>query len=213
MIKVAIADDHALFREGIALLINSMTGIELSLSACDGHDLLDKLKSYPVDIVLLDLEMKILGGYETLIEIKKQFPSIKIIILSMHTEIKLISHLIHEGANSYLPKNVNLYELEFAIRQVYEMGYFINPLVAKSIVKKVKVTNEYGLLLKSISARELEVLELICNEFTSKEIADKLCVSERTVEGYRKHLQEKLGVKTTVGVVLKAMGLNLITDI
>ena len=210
MIKVAIADDHALFREGVALLIKSMRGIELSLSASDGEDLLDKLQTCRVDIVLLDLEMKKLGGFDTLNEIHNQFPSIKVIILSMHTEIKIISHLMYSGARSYLPKDVNFTELESALRLVYKEGYFINPLIAKSMVSKMKLSKDYELLLKSISVKELEILDLICRELTSKENADKLIVSERTVEGYRKHLHEKLGVKSTVGLVMKAISLNLI---
>jgi len=213
MIKVAIADDHALFREGVALLIKSMVGIELSLSASDGMDLLDKLSLCNVHIVLLDLEMKRLGGSETLTQIKRRFPSIKIIILSMHTETKLIGHMMHMGANSYLPKNVNRFELERALRTVFNEGHYINSRVADAFIIKSRLSKESEFILGNLSPKELEVLDLISKEYTSKEIGDKLSISERTVEGYRRHLFDKLDVKTSVGLIKKAITLNLIPGI
>ncbi len=119
-IKVAIADDHNLFREGIAMIISGMPDVTLCAEASDGAELLNKLEKTPVDVVLLDLEMKKMGGIETLQEIRARHPDVKVIILSMHTEPGMVAHLMRLGANGYLIKDTKKQELETAIREVWE---------------------------------------------------------------------------------------------
>ena len=208
MIKVAIADDHKLFREGIRFLLDNMEGIETSFEAADGQELLDKVSQSSVDVLLLDLDMPEIDGIEALTMIRKQYPELGIIVLTMHTEYKMIAHLMELGANGYLLKDTSPEELEAAIRMVNEEGFYFNKQVSEAMLSGLKNQGQKKPVLKnstSISARELEVLELICQEFTTKEIGDKLFISQRTAEGHRKNLIEKFGVKNTAGLIVKAI--------
>jgi DNA-binding NarL/FixJ family response regulator len=210
MIRVALADDHALFRQGIRMILSFLEGIEVVFEAENGRILLEKLQSEPVDLVLLDLEMAELNGLEALAEIRRQTDGPRIIILSMHKERKLISHCMHSGANSYLLKDVSAEELEEAIRTVFEEGVYVNQHISKAIMSESRSQVRSFEFKPQLSPRELDLLQLICHELTNKEIADRLCLSERTVEGYRKTLIEKMDVKNSVGLVKKAILLNLV---
>lgn len=209
-IRVAIADDHSLFREGIRMILSEMPGILLCLEACDGNELLDALEHTPVDVVLLDLEMKKTNGMETLGMIHERYPELKVIILSMHSEPRMISHLMKLGANGYLIKDAQKNELEKAIREVCEKGMHFNEYVSNSLLIGLRSKNEKPALSVQLSPREREVLSLICAEHTTQEIAEKLFISERTVEGHRKNLCSKLDAKNTAGLVKKAILLKYI---
>ncbi|MDJ1485704.1 response regulator transcription factor [Cytophagaceae bacterium YF14B1] len=210
MINVGIADDHSLFREGIRMIIDSMEGIQLTLEAESGKDLLSQLKEITVDVILLDIEMKDMSGIETLKTLSIQNPKPKIIVLSMHTEPRMISYMMEQDANGYLPKDVKRDELELAIRTVYEKGMYLNEMVSKSLLAGLKNRSKKSLPSMELSPREKEILELICQEYTMQEIGEKLFISERTVEGHRKNICIKLDVKNTAGLVRKAVLLNLI---
>jgi DNA-binding NarL/FixJ family response regulator len=209
-IRVAIADDHSLFREGIRMILSEMPGILLCLEAGDGDELLDALERTPADVVLLDLEMKKTNGMEALSMIHERYPALKVIILSMHTEPRMISHLMKLGANGYLIKDAQKNELEKAIREVCEKGTYFNEYVSSSLLIGLRSKHEKPTLSVQLSAREREVLSLICAEHTTQEIAEKLFISERTVEGHRKNLCSKLDVKNTAGLVKKAILLKYI---
>lgn len=210
MIRVALADDHALFRQGIRMILSLFQGIEVVFEAENGKILLERLLSDPVDLVLLDIEMAEMNGLDTLSEIRKKADGPRVIILSMHTEKKLISHCMHSGANSYLLKDVSAEELEEAIRTVYQEGVYINKHITKAIVSDSHSQVDTQRFRPDLSGRELEVLKMICNEQTNKEIGEALCLSERTVEGHRRSLIDKLDVKNSVGLVKKAILLNLV---
>ncbi|MDJ1470401.1 response regulator transcription factor [Xanthocytophaga flava] len=210
MINVGIADDHSLFREGIRMIIDSMEGIQLTLEAESGKDLLDQLKEITVDVILLDIEMKDISGIETLKTLSIQHSKPKIIVLSMHTEPRMISYMMEQDANGYLPKDVKRDELELAIRTVYEKGMYLNEMVSKSLLAGLKNRSKKSLPSMELSPREKEILELICQEYTMQEIGEKLFISERTVEGHRKNICVKLDVKNTAGLVRKAVILNLV---
>ncbi|MDJ1498215.1 response regulator transcription factor [Cytophagaceae bacterium DM2B3-1] len=210
MINVGIADDHSLFREGIRMIIDSMEGIQLTLEAESGKDLLSQLKEITVDVILLDIEMKDISGIETLKTLSIQHSKPKIIVLSMHTEPRMISYMMEQDANGYLPKDVKRDELELAIRTVYEKGMYLNEMVSKSLLAGLKNRSKKSLPSMELSPREKEILELICQEYTMQEIGEKLFISERTVEGHRKNICIKLDVKNTAGLVRKAVLLNLI---
>lgn len=209
-INVGIADDHRLFREGIRMIVSEMQGIALCLEASDGEELLDQLVTASVDILLLDLEMKKINGLETLKKIRELYPDLKVVILSMYTEPRMISHLMKLGANGYLIKDTQKNELEKAIREVSHKGIYFNDYVSNSLLMGVKTKNDRSALSGQLSPRELEVLSLICAELTTQEIAEKLFISERTVEGHRKNLCTKLNVKNTAGLVKKAIMLKFI---
>jgi DNA-binding NarL/FixJ family response regulator len=208
-IKVAIADDHNLFREGIRMIISSIDGISICLEADGGKDLIEQLKTTPVDIVLLDIEMKDMNGIDALKEISSLQIKPKVIILSMHTEQRMMSYMMEQGASGYLPKDVKKEELEKAIRIVHEKGIYLSEIVSRSLLSGLKSKSNKYLPAIDLSPREKEVLTLICQEYTTQEIGKKLFISERTVEGHRKHLCVKLEAKNTAGLVKKALQLNL----
>ncbi len=209
-IKVGITDDHNLFREGIRMIVSNMEGITVCLEAQDGAELLEQLKTTPVDIVLMDIEMKGMNGMDTLKTLSKWKDAPKIIILSMHNEPRMISHMMELGARGYLPKDVKQEELETALRTVHDQGTYLSEIVSKSLLSNLQNKKSRYAPVLELSAREKEVLALICQELTAQEIGEKLFISERTVEGHRRNLCAKLEVKNTAGLVKKAVLLNLI---
>ncbi|OEJ99923.1 response regulator transcription factor [Roseivirga misakiensis] len=207
-IQVTIADDHKLFREGIRFLLDQMDGISMLQEFGDGMSLLNNLAEKVPDILLLDLDMPEMDGIQTLKVIREGYPSIGIVILTMHSDPKMVSYLMELGANSYLMKDTSPKELEKAIRQVYSEGFYFNKMVSEAMLHGLKNQNPKRPVLKNsatLTSRELEVLELICQEFTAKEMAEKLFISHRTVEGHRKSLIEKFCVKNTAGLIVKAI--------
>ncbi len=208
-IRVAIADDHNLFREGMRLLLSTMPGIELCLEATGGRDLLDQLDRLEVDVVLLDIEMKDMNGIEAL-KVLSERPTTKVIVLSMHAEPRLISYMLEKGAKAYLQKDAQKEELEKVILAVHEKGIYFNEQMAQSLLQTVRSKSKRPTLGIDLSTREREVLTLICQEYTTAEIGEKLFISDRTVEGHRKNLCIKLGVKNVAGLVKKAISLNLV---
>src|ERR1041385_375460 len=200
-IRVAIADDHNLFREGIRLIISAMQGIELVLEADNGRGLIDQLQNIPVDIVLLDIEMKDMTGIDVLKHLPTGDSKPKVIVLSMHTEPRMISYMMELGVSAYLLKDVRREELETAIRTVYEHGIYLSDMVSRALLTGLKnKSNKFSPVIK-LSSREKEILALICQELTAREIGEKLFISERTVEGHRKNLYAKLGAKNSAGLV------------
>lgn len=207
-IQVAIADDHKLFREGIRFLIDQMDGVSMLYETADGKELIARLKAEAPDVLLLDLDMPEVDGIEALKEIRSQYPSMGIIILTMHSDSKMIAYLMELGANAYLMKDASPEELERAIRSVNEEGFYFNKAVSEAMLGGLKNQSLIKPTLKndlSLTNREVEVLQLICQEYTAKEIAEKLFISPRTAEGHRRSLIEKLGVKNTAGLIVKAI--------
>lgn len=212
-IKIAIADDHRLFREGLKMILDRIEDFILCFEAVSGQDLLTRMKAKSVDVVLLDIDMKDMNGIEALRKIILRNPRPRIIILSMHMELRLISHLMELGASSYLPKDVKKEELEKAIRTVHSEGVYLNDTITKSMLTTLKTKGKKFTLNVELRDREKEVLQLICKELTTKEIAKIMHLSERTVEGHRQNLMHKLDTKTTVGLLKKAISLNLFSDL
>jgi len=207
-INVIITDDHKLFRKGIIALLEDFDFIGETYEASNGAELLAllaKMKTLP-DVILLDLRMPVMDGVEAHKKIRKLYPEIKVIILTMEDDEQYILHLISEGVNGYLLKNADPDEMEKAILKVVENGYYfsenISTMVVKGMVKK-DITEALPNL--DFSERELQILELICKEFTAAEIAEKLNLSARTVEGYRQKLIDKSGVKNVAGLVIFAV--------
>ncbi|MBP6392476.1 MAG: response regulator transcription factor, partial [Flavobacteriales bacterium] len=198
MIRLALADDQVLFRKGMALLLRDMAGAQVILECANGEELLAGLKSTTVDIVLLDLEMPVMDGMETMRRMRLEFPAVKVIVLSSHDEEKFITHLMELGANGYMLKNAEPDEIDTAIRSVAESGYYFSDRVSKvmlvGLVKKKQVKPTFN-DIDPLSERELEVLRGICAELTTAEIAEKIFVSPRTVEFHRNNLLLKTGAR------------------
>ncbi len=213
-ITLGLVDDHTLFREGVKSIISTMPAIELLFDVENRVRLSIQLQQRLPDVLLLDLELNDDDGIEITKWLKKDYPAVKIIILTMHREERMISYLMEIGASAYLLKDTGKEELELAIVKAYEEGVYINSLVSKVILKELKqksggipsIGNKFEL-----TKRELTTLKLISEELTTAEIAEKLFLSVRTIEGYRKTLLSKLGVKNSAGLVLKAVKENILS--
>ncbi|MCE4565487.1 response regulator transcription factor [Maribellus sp. CM-23] len=213
-LKIVVTDDHKLFRKGMAALLSDFEEVGEISEAGNGLELLDLISTMPVepDVVLLDVNMPEMDGVETTRRLKLEYPSVRIIILSMEDDVQLVSHLVSEGVNGYLLKNADPDELELALKKVMKNDFYfsasLTSAVLKSsttVVKQASYTSEIDL-----SERENQVLQLICEELTAAEIADRLSLSARTVEGYKRNLLEKTGTRNMAGLVICAMKNNLI---
>jgi DNA-binding NarL/FixJ family response regulator len=213
MIHIAIADDQLLFRKGMIGLLNSIPGFKVIIEAENGEDLLAKIAASEeiADVVLLDINMPILNGLETISKIKHNYPFMKCIMLTVHEEEKYIVKLIDAGANAYLPKNTEPDELERAIQTVVEKDFYFNDKTIEAMrngfkYDKPKISLD---IADTITTREKEILHLICREYTAAEMAAQLFISERTVNGHRNNLLQKTGCKNTAGLVVFAIRHNL----
>ena len=209
MIQIALVDDHLLFREGIKAIFQDEENMEIILEASDGSEFLDVLRSSveKPSVVLLDIRMPNLDGYETAKVLLEEYPAMKIIVLTMHEEERHIIKMIELGVNGYLMKNASPEDVIDSIRSVMEYDYYFNNKIT-NIMRKVmmyKGKRNSDHLTFDLTEREKEVLALICQEFTAKEIGEKLFISFRTVEGHRKKLLTKLNVRNTAGLVVLAI--------
>lgn len=215
-IKVAIADDHNLFRKGIMSILKATSRYEIVIEATSGKQLLTLLKQHPVEIILMDMKMENMNGIETSKLVLKEFPEIRIIILSMFDEEDFILSSLELGIHGYLHKDVELEELEQAIKKVLDEGLYLGNEVAQVMVKNLrrKSTKKKRLdhknLITPITKRERDVLHLICEGFTSPEIAEKLFLSQRTVEGHRRSLLEKTRTNNSVSLAMYAIKKGLL---
>jgi DNA-binding NarL/FixJ family response regulator len=207
VIKVAIADDHALFRAGVRTSLATKKDVELIAEADNGMQLLNLLKHVEPDIILLDIQMPIMDGIQTLPEIRKIRPDARVIILSMHNDHSMISKLMEIGANSYLTKNSDSETIYQAIKTCYEQEFFFNELTNKALLTglRTKRTDVIGPQEVNLSDKEIRVLKLMCEEKTTKEIADIVEISPRTVEAIRDKLKTKTGAKSMAGLVMYAV--------
>lgn len=214
-INLAIADDQTLFLKGLKYIIDTFDNIRLKVIAENGRQLLDQLEHEPVDVVLLDLNMPVMDGIETVRHLKKDYPHIKVIFLTMYDDDRLIAHVMEIGANGYLLKDEEAEVVREAIESVMRTGFYFNDYVSKALLRDVKNKGGQQSSPKfqprlDLTRREMEILELICREYPTNEIANKLFISPRTVEGHRKNLLEKTGVKNTAGLVIYALKNKLV---
>lgn len=207
-IKIAIADDYKIFREGLKVGLSADENLEVVLEADNGEDLLKGLETTVPDIILMDLKMPIMDGMEATKEVRKKYPSVKVLVVSMYEDDKFIIHLMENGANGYLLKNTEPDEIRRSIYSVHENGYYFNDLVNKALLKKLVLKNNLKPSFNQnieLTEREQEVLKLICEEKTAAEIAKEIFLSPRSVEGIRQRLIEKVGVRNSAGLVMFAV--------
>lgn len=213
IIKVAIADDHKIFRKGVILSLRPFTNIKFVLEAENGEELLNGIATAEPDVVLMDLRMPLKDGIETTKVVSKQYPNIHVIVLSMYEDERFVSHMMENGANGYLLKNAEPQEIRRAIMDVYEKGYYLNNFVNRILLKKAHAKQKVVPTLSNeitLSDRERDVLKFICMEFTAQEIAQKMEISPRTVEAIKDRLMERFGSKNTAGLVFFAVKNNLV---
>lgn len=212
-IKVAIADDHKIFRKGVIISLRHYSNIKFVLEAENGQELLDRIEVAKPDVVLMDLRMPVKDGIETTKYISSHYPAIAVLVLTMHEDERFVIHLMENGANGYLLKSTDPAEIKKAISDVVEKGYYLNNFVNRILIKKSQNKNKRVLSLKKgveVSDREKEVIQYICLEYTSVEIGEKMGISARTVESIKERLMERFGLKNTPGLVFFAVKNDLI---
>lgn len=207
-ISIAIADDEVLFRKGMKLILNSYPKLQVDFEAENGADLLKQLadsKKLP-DVLLLDLKMPVMNGIETAKVLQKEYPSVKTIVLSTHFSRAFIINMIELSAVAYLPKNSQPTEVVSTIEAVYENGFFYNSqvlgIIRENLISKKKPKAQFSI---ELTTREKEVLQLICEQYSAPEIAEKLFISSRTVDGHRNNLLLKLDCRNVAGLVVFAL--------
>lgn len=206
-IKLALADDHVLFRQGLVALLSEYEELQVVADFPNGLELVRYLKDNPVDVVIVDYEMPEMDGLEATRQIREKYPDIKIISLTMHNSEALILQLLDKGTNGFLLKDFDAEKLIDAIYAVIENDYYFNDQISRDMLHHVmrdrKLTPRFG--ISSLTDKEKHIIRLICEEKTNKEISDILNLSARTVEGSRAKIISKINVKNTAGIVLYAI--------
>jgi len=207
-IKVAVVDDQLLFRRGLISLLKEFEELDVVIEAENGKELVEALKRRKPNIVLLDIEMPVMDGIQTTEYLHKHFPDIRILILTMHDDDEFVIHLIDKGARGFLLKNHSIEIVTDAIHAIMDNGYYFNDRVSKMMIKGLvrskKIKPSFN-SVNNLSEREIEIIQLICEEFTNKEISDRLCISARTVDNHRDSIMEKTGARNTAGIVMFAI--------
>jgi DNA-binding NarL/FixJ family response regulator len=208
--KVAIVDDEILMIKGMKVLLEQEGDIIVTNEATNGRELLDLIisRSLDADIILLDLSMPEMDGVDALKEINRFDEEYKIIVLTSHYNDSLILKMLDEGVSGFLAKNENPEDVINTIRKVAQKGFHINDHVLQLIRQRRFLAKKKN-NKESLSKREIEIIEHVCNELSTKEIAEKLFISPRTVEGHRNRILEKTGCKNIAGVVVYAIEHNL----
>jgi DNA-binding NarL/FixJ family response regulator len=213
MTRVALVDDHELLRSGLAAIINSFDGYNVIMQAGNGREFIDQLgQDSPPDIVLLDITMPVMDGFETAEWIKKNLLTTRVLVLSMLENDIAIIRMMKNGARGYLLKDSKPKIFKQALDNIRDTGYFINELISDKLMNYISNGNTFAVNAPfgSLSDNEVHFLRLICSDKTYKEIAEEMCVSPRTVDSYRDNLFKKLDIKTRVGLAIFAMKHNLV---
>lgn len=206
---VVVVDDHTLLLQAIGGLVNDFENFEVHYLCKNGQELLEKFKNPKniPDIVLMDINMPILNGIETTEILKEKFPEVKVLALSVEENEATILKMLRAGAKGYLMKDTKSSILKEALEQLMEKGYYHTNTITKILVGSLH-KNENAVTLKD---REKEFLKHACTEMTYKEIAEKMFLSPKTIEGYRDSIYEKLNIKNRIGLVLYAIKHDLFT--
>jgi two-component system, NarL family, invasion response regulator UvrY len=208
-VKVVVVDDHKLFRRGIAELINDFQGYSVINDLNSGRELQRVLsQNAEVDIVLLDINMPEMSGYDVAVWLRENHSSIRVVAVSMDNKEQSILRMLKAGARGYVLKDADPLELRSALDAVMQKGYHHSELISASFINQIHRDTLSG---GSLNPKELEFLELACSDLTYKEIADKMNLAPRTIDGYREALFQKLHVKSRVGLAMYAIKNNLIS--
>jgi DNA-binding NarL/FixJ family response regulator len=214
-IKIILADDHKIIREGLKAMFESEGEIEVVAEAKNGNEIIAWMTSVPYDVIVTDVSMPGMDGLEALELIQKNYPGTKVLVLSMHYEKGWITKLLKAGAKGYLLKTAGKQELLRAIKTIAAGESYLGNEVNQILVSHYLPNGKEAIEKKfpgfdELSKREIEVLELIGQELTNKQIADKLFISTRTVDTHRRNLMQKLGVKNTAGMMVHAIRMGLL---
>ncbi|MEP7375635.1 MAG: response regulator transcription factor [Chitinophagaceae bacterium] len=206
---IALVDDHALLRNGLASLIQNFEGYSVLFEADNGKEFIRQLQTHAVpDIILLDITMPEMNGFETAAWINKNAPSIKILVLSMMDNDAVVISMIKEGARGYILKDSKPAIFKQALDSIRDTGFYMNELVSNKMLNYVKhheTTGKALPLISQLTEKEILFMRMVCTEMTYKEIATAMQISPRTIDGYRDELLKKLNVESRVGLVLFAV--------
>lgn len=209
IIGIALVDDHALLRNGLASLIQTFEGYAVLFEADNGKEFIQQLEKHPSpDIILLDITMPEMNGYETAAWINKNKPAIKILVLSMMDNDAAVISMLKEGARGYILKDSKPAVFKQALDSIRDTGFFMNELVSNKMLSYVTHKEKTGndlVFVPKLSDKEIQFMQLACTEMTYKQIATAMNVSSRTIDGYRDDLFKKLNVESRVGIVVFAI--------
>lgn len=210
-IKIALADDHNLFRKGMEELIEDFDNMEVLYSVPNGQELINKLSSGKLpDVCLLDINMPELNGFETARKIKEQWPDIKILAVSVYDSEFNIIGMLRAGAGGYILKDAQPDALKKAIEGIYKNGFYHSELVTGKILHQM-ISQPQEVTTTQLNEKQVQFLKLCCTEMTYREIADSMGISHRTIDGFRDQLFEKLNIKSRTGLVMYALKTGIAT--
>ncbi len=212
-VNIAVVDDHSLFRKGLINLIHQVDkNFSVTLEAENGKDFFDKLiKSDDPHIAVMDVSMPVMDGFKTTALLKEKYPDVGVLALTMIDDDVTLIKLLKAGVNGYLNKDVEPQELRTAINAIVDNGFYYTERVAGKLVNVIRHPNAHSQTDVHLNEQELKFLELACSEDTYMMIADKMCLSVKTIDGYRARLFEKLDVKSRVGLVIYAIKNKLVS--
>jgi DNA-binding NarL/FixJ family response regulator len=212
-IKVAIADDHKIFRDGIKMALSGKDYLKIIWEAEDGKDLIHKMKIKLPDVLLMDIRMPEMDGINAISLLRKEYEAVKIIVLTMYDDQEMISKMMEMGANAYLTKTTDPEEIYNAILTCMNDDYYFNELLNKAVLMKLqqkKTTKQFYPNPIVFSEKELGILKLIAEDKTTEEISKEVYLSPRTIETIRQNMKSKVGAKTIAGLVMYGMRNRLI---
>lgn len=211
-LRVILADDHALVRAGIRALLERLTDVEVVAEAGNGRDALELLRRRGADVLLLDISMSVLGGLEALPQIVKEFPGVKVIILSAHSNEEFVLRALKKGAAGYLLKHAAADELGIALKAVARGDTYLSPSVSRMVVEGyLESAGTQESPTERLTARQREILQLVAEGRNTKEIARLLGISNKTAEAHRLQLMDRLGIHDVAGLVRYAIRTGLVS--
>ncbi|MEO0776852.1 MAG: response regulator transcription factor [Bacteroidota bacterium] len=210
VLKIVITDDHEVLIDGLIALLAPEADLQVVGKALNGRDLLELLAHKPVDLVIMDIDMPEMDGVVATQKLKEQFPHIKVLVLTMYSKPDFIKNLMRSGVDGYMLKYASKRDLVRAIRSVAENEFFYTPEIAQEVMQSLRSDSTTTEETPVLSEREKEIIRLVAQEYTSREIAEQLYLSYHTVERHRKNILAKLGVKNVAGLVRYALKNGLV---
>ncbi|MBK9290719.1 MAG: response regulator transcription factor [Bacteroidetes bacterium] len=209
-VHILIADDHKLFAEGLAALIATIPETENAGIAGSALEALSILRSRKVDLLISDIQMPGMSGLDLVKEVKQKFPDVKVLVVSMYCEPEVVEEIFDAEAEGYILKDATYQEFSSAIRQILDNGTYFSNKVMEMMLRRIKKEKKQKNNLVQLSPRELEILQLIIQEYSSEQIAEKLFISKRTVDTHRKNILYKTNSQTLVGLIRYAFENGLV---
>jgi DNA-binding NarL/FixJ family response regulator len=209
-LRIIIVDDHEFFRNGVKMVINKLKYAKVVAEASNGKEFLELLKDKEADIVLMDIEMPLMNGIEATERALEEYPDLKVVGLTMFNDEEYIDRMVDAGASGLLLKNISKEILDKALQSIASGNTYYSPELWEYFSKKISQEKKAGEMEQQFTKREMEILTLICDGLSNKEIADKLFISERTVVGHKSNLLAKTNTKSTIGLLSYAIKNKLV---